>query len=94
MVRPILGEPSGSFSNQKPDCVFVPVVFRHAAADVLGAGGHWWQASLGPNRNRHLLLQVGLYLPRASDSDVDYQHFYWAEISFESSGIDCKGVTA
>lgn len=50
------------FSNQKPDCVFVRVVFRHAAADVLGAGGHQRQASLGPNRNRHLLLQVGLYI--------------------------------
>lgn len=34
-------------------------VFRHAGTDVLGAGGHQRQASVGPNRNRHLLLQVG-----------------------------------
>lgn len=41
----------------------IPVCFfRHAGTDVLGAGGHQWQASVGPDRNRHLLLQVGLCL--------------------------------
>lgn len=53
---------SVSFNKQTlvPFPLFVYVfVSRHAGNDVLCAGGNQWQAMLGQNRNRHLLLQVG-----------------------------------